>query len=145
MRSKKQAQMNLSGIPDFGFRQAQASWPKKSHSPQKSLKLFLHVGVSGSGRKLLVSPSLWGLLFYMKFLDVQRLSSPTVAAQLSPYHRPDSPPGWLFLFSFGWIHPTTVILPAPCLEVRKVDEDRDWAFKGLLRNQGLMSSVVTLT
>lgn len=62
-----------------------------------------------------------------------RLLSLTVAAQLS-YGRPDSSSqGWLLLFSCGWTHPSALLLPAPCLELRDVDGDRDYAFTaGLL-------------
>lgn len=57
---------------------------------------------------------------------MQRLLSLTVAAQLSPYGRPDySSLGQPLLFSCGWIHPFAVLLPALFLELRDVDGDRD--------------------
>lgn len=62
----------------------------------------------------------------MKFLDVQRLFSVTVAAQLSPYGRPDSSSlGWLLLFSCVLIH---CAYTSMFLEPRAVDVDRDYAF-----------------
>lgn len=141
--------MNLSGISDFGSTQTLASWTKKSLYCQKrqSLQLLLHVSVSGSGKKVLVCPNSWGLLL-STFLDVQRLLSPTVVAQLAPYGRPDSSSlGQLPCFSCGWIHPFTVLLPALFLELRM------WMGKGTRlsqqgfweQNQGLMSSMTMLT
>lgn len=58
-----------------------------------------------------------------------RLLSLTVAAQLSSYGRPDPvSQGWLLLFSCVWIPLSALLLPAPCLELRDVDRDRNYAF-----------------
>lgn len=57
MGSKEaETQMNLSGIYDFGSMQAPSSWPEVTFPSKESLQLLPHVGVSGTGRKVLVSP-----------------------------------------------------------------------------------------
>lgn len=90
-------------------------------------------------------PNSW-TLFTVKLLDVQRLLSVTVTAQLSPYDRPDSSPlGWLLLFCCGLIH---CVYTRIFLEPRGADVDRDCAFTaGFLRkkNQAVIPSTTLLT
>lgn len=106
--------------------------PKKPTFPSKeSLQLFAHADVSGSGRKVLVSSSSWGLLFSMKFLDAERLLRLAVAALLSAYGRPD--PSSLrhgLLFSCGWINTFTVSRAQGCGWAQGIDFHR-----GLLRTK----------
>lgn len=60
---------------------------------------------------------------FLKFLGTQRLLSLKVAAQLSPFSRRDSS-SWepLLLFNCTWIHPSALLLPAPCLKLRNGDD-----------------------
>lgn len=115
--------MNIPGISDLGSWQTLVSWSRKSHPSWKSLQLLPYTDISVSSRKiLLVVLDSWQLLSSWCFW-VCKNSNLRVAAQLSPFSMHDSS-SWeqLLLFNCTWIHPSALLLPAPCLKLRDGDD-----------------------